>query len=144
MLLELMAELQQLHPVAVQLAGQPRRRDALGDAAEDQDQGRGTTAGLLEGRAGEGVEHPPAVAASVVDDRLAMAAMDAESISAASGAGDAVGVEGLNEAGIAGVLIHEFGQREVHRRCLSVCLVTYRDYTAAREGLLGPTTKSGS
>ena len=101
-LLELVAQLQQLHPVAAQLAGHPRRRGPLGDAAEDQDQGRGAPAGLLQGRAGEGVEDPPAVAAAVVEDRLAMAAMDAESVAAASGAGQAVGVEGLDQAGVAG------------------------------------------
>jgi len=74
----------------------------------------------VQGRAGEGVEDPPAVAAAVIEDRSAMRAMDPEPIAAASRAGQALGVEDHDEAGVAGILVHQAGQREVHRRPLSV------------------------
>jgi hypothetical protein len=114
MVLELVTQGQELYPVAAQLAGQPRRGGRLGDAAKDQHQGRGRPARLLQGGAGEGIEDPPAVAAAVVEDRGAMPAMDAESIAAASGASQSVGVEGHDQASVAGVLVHQPRQREVH------------------------------
>ena len=78
---------------------------------------RSTPFPRLQGGAGEGVEDPAAVAAAIVEDRLAMTAMDAEPVAAASWAAQVVGVEGLEEASVAGVLVHQFGDREVHRRC---------------------------
>jgi hypothetical protein len=98
MVLKLVSQLEELHPVAPQLASHPGRRGGLGDAAEDQDQGRGAPAGLLQGGAGEGIKDPAAVAAAIVDDRLAMPAVDAEPVATASGAGQPVGMDGLDQA----------------------------------------------
>ena len=82
----------------------------------------------MQGRAGEGVEDPPAVAAAVIEDRSAMRAMDPEPIAAASRAGQALGVEDHDEAGVAGILVHQAGQREVHRRPLSACVTSRGDH----------------
>jgi hypothetical protein len=107
---------QQLHPVAAQLTGQPRRRDPLGDAAEDQqDLGR-PPLHPVQDRAGEGVEDPAATAALVVEHRGAVAAVDTEAVAgAATGAGQTAGVEQVQELGVAGVLVEELDQGEVHR-----------------------------
>jgi hypothetical protein len=110
-----MPQAQQMHPVASQLAGQLRRRDALGDAAEDQDDLRRPPPHPLKGRAGPGVEDAAAVAALVLDHRGAVAAVDAEAIGGtASGAGQPAGVEHGEELGVAGALVHQVGEREVH------------------------------
>lgn len=57
-----------------------------------------------------------APAALVVEHRGAMAAVDAEALGgAAAGAGQAGGVEHGEELGVAGVLVHQLGEREIHR-----------------------------
>jgi hypothetical protein len=115
--LEPMPQAQQVGPVLAQLAGQPRRRDALGDAAEHQEDLRGAIVRLVERRRGEGVEDGPAGRAAIVEDRGAMASVDLQAIgSPAPGAGQAVGVEDADELAIAGVLVHQIGDREVHGR----------------------------
>ena len=102
-------------PVAAQLAGQLRRRHALGDAAEDQDDLRRPPLHPLEGGPGPGVEDAAAAAALVIDHRVAVAAVDAEAVGgAAAGAGQPAGVEHRDELGVAGVLVHQVGEREVH------------------------------
>ena len=75
--LELVAELSSSEPVAPQLAGQPRRADALGEAAEDQHQLHGPPLRPLQRRPGEGVEDPIACPAAEIEDRGAFAAVDA-------------------------------------------------------------------
>jgi hypothetical protein len=115
MLLEAVPQFQQVHPVAAQLTSQLRRRDALGDAAEDQDDLRGSPLHALEGRAGEGVEDAAATAALVVQDGVAMAAMHAEAAAgAAARAGQPAGVEHGDELLVAGVRIHQVDEGEVH------------------------------
>ena len=57
-LLEPVPQFQQVHAVAAQLAGQPRGRDALGDAAEDQDDLRRAALNPLEGGPGPGAGSP--------------------------------------------------------------------------------------
>jgi hypothetical protein len=114
-LLEPMPEVQQVHAVTAQLAGQLRRRDALGDAAKDQDDRRGAPLHPLEGRPGPGVEDAMAPAALVIEHRGAMAAVDAEPfLLAAAWASQTAGVEHGEELGVAGILIHQVGEREVH------------------------------
>jgi hypothetical protein len=108
-------QVQQVHAVTAQLAGQLRRRHALGDAAEDQDDLGRPPLHPLQGRPGPGVEDAAAVAALVIEDRVAMAAVDAEAVGgAAAGAGQAAGVEHGEELLVAGVLIHQVGEREIH------------------------------
>jgi hypothetical protein len=114
-LLEPMPQVQQVHPVAAQLAGELRRRHALGDAAEDQDDLGRPPLQTLEGRPGPGVEDAAAVAALVIHDGVAMAAVDPEAVGgAAARAGQAAGVEHGDELGVAGALVHQVGEREVH------------------------------
>lgn len=118
--LEAVPQLQQVLAVPLQLAGQPRRGLALGDPAEDQEDLGGPSVGLVEGRAGEGVEYPAAGATAVVEDRRAVPPVDLEVVAApAPRAGEALGMEGLNEFLIAGVLVQELDDREVHEllRC---------------------------
>jgi hypothetical protein len=113
--LEPMPQVQQVHAVAAQLAGQLRRRHALGDAAEDQDDLGRPPLHALQGGPGPGVEDASAAAALIVQDRGAMAAVDAQAVGgAAAGAGQAAGVEHGEELLVAGVLIHQVGEREIH------------------------------
>jgi hypothetical protein len=114
-LLEPMPQVQKVHPVAAQLARQLRRRHALGDAAEDQDDLGRPPLHPLQGRPGPGVEDAMAPAALVIEDRGAMAAVDAEAVGgAAARAGQSVGVEHGEELPVAGVLVHQVGEREIH------------------------------
>jgi hypothetical protein len=69
-------ELQQVLAVPVQLAGQPRGGLALRDPPEDQEDLGGPPMGLVEGGAGEGVEHPAAGVTAVVQHRGAVPPVD--------------------------------------------------------------------
>jgi hypothetical protein len=113
-LLEPVPQLQQVHPVTAQLPGQWPGGDALGDAAEDQDDRRRLAPHALEGGPGPGVKGAAAAPALVVEHRGAVAAVDAESLAlTAAGAGQAAGVEQVDEPGGAGVLVHEVVPGEV-------------------------------
>jgi hypothetical protein len=113
--LELVPEGQQVLAVAAELAGQLGRRGALTDATQDEDQLRRWAAGLLERGAGVGVEDRPAVAAAVVEDRVAVAVVGGQSIRLpTAGAAEPVGVEGLDQEPVAGVGVHQSGDRKVH------------------------------
>src|SRR3954451_12529340 len=106
---------QQLRPIAAQLAGQLGGGHALGEPAEDQDPLPGPPLGAVQGRPGEDVEDAAAMAAAEVEDRVAAAAVDGHAIrGVAARAGEAVGVQPADEAVIAGLLIHQVGDREVH------------------------------
>jgi hypothetical protein len=59
---------------------------------------------------GEGVEDPVAVAAAEVQDRWTAAAMDSHTVALVTArAGESVGVQPLDEYGVAGVLIQQLG-----------------------------------
>jgi hypothetical protein len=118
-LLEAVAEFEQLGAATAQLAGELSGGDALGDAAEDQDQLDRPPLGPPECRSGEGVEDATAGGAAIDEDRGAVAAMDLESVAfAAVRAGQAVGMEQDDEEFIAGGLVHQLVDREVHGRVL--------------------------
>ena len=109
------AQLQQVLAVAAQLAGQPRRGDALGEAAEDEHDLGGPAVRPLQLAAGEGVEDPAAGGAAVVQDRGAVATMDVQvGIGHAARAGQPFGMDQGDELAVAGVLVQEVGQGEVH------------------------------
>jgi hypothetical protein len=114
--LEAVPQLEQVLAIANQLAGHLGRRRRLDDAADDQEQlGRRPT-DALQGRAGEGVEHAAAATALVVQDRVPMAAVDAHAIAGtAAGAGQAFGMQQGEELLVAGPLVHQVDQGEVHR-----------------------------
>jgi hypothetical protein len=87
-LLEAMAELEQLRATAPQLAGELGGGDALGDAAEDQDQLDRPPPGPLEDGPGEGGTDAAAGGAAIGQDRGAVSAMDLQVVAvAAVGAG---------------------------------------------------------
>ena len=110
-----MPQPQQLRAVAAQLAGQLGGGHALGEPADDQDQLPGPPLDAVQGRPGEGVEDPLAVAAAEVQDRVAAAAVDDHAVrGVAARAGEAVGVQPADEPVVAGLLIHQIGDREVH------------------------------
>ena len=113
LLLEPVPRLKEVLPVPVQLAGQASSGCALGDPAEDQEDLRGAAVGLVEGGPGESVEDPAARAA-VVQDRVTGPAVDPKPVATlAARAGQAVGVEDLDDLPVAGVLVHELGDGEV-------------------------------
>jgi hypothetical protein len=108
-------QVQEFRAVAAQLAGQLSGGDALSEAADNQDQFAGTALDAVQGRAGQGVEDPMAVAAAEVQDRVAAPPVDDQAIaSMAAGAGQAVGKQPVDELGIARLFIHQIGDREVH------------------------------
>ena len=110
-----MAEAQQLRAIAPQLAGQPGRRHPLSEPTHDQDQLDGSPFGPAQGRPAEGIEDPPARLAAEVKDRGAVPAVHAQVIARpAPRAGQAAGMEPLDELGVAGVLVHQVGDGEVH------------------------------
>ena len=111
-----MPQLEQVLAADPQLACQLRGRDALGDAAKDQEDLRGAQMGPLPGCSREHIEHPPAPFAAVVDDRsVGTAAVDVEAVAgAAPGAGEALGMEQVEELLAAPLLVHQVDDREVH------------------------------
>jgi hypothetical protein len=112
-----MAEREQLRPAATQLAGELGGRDALGDAAEDQDQLDRPSPGPREDGPGEGGGDAAAGGTAIGQDRGPVAAMDLEvARGAAVGAGQAVGMEQADEEFMAGRLVHQVADREIHGR----------------------------
>lgn len=93
-LLEAVPQLQQVLAVAAQLAGHLGGGLALGDAAEDQEELGGAAMRPLQKGPGPGVEDATAVAALVVEDRLAVAVVNPQALAlTAGGAGQPLGVE---------------------------------------------------
>jgi hypothetical protein len=106
-----MTQRQQLLAVAAQLAGEPGGGDPLGEASEDQHQFDDRPLGALQSRTGEGVEDPTAGRAAIVEDRGAMAAMDAQAVAGpAAGASQTGGVKPGEQLGVAGVRVHQLGE----------------------------------
>jgi hypothetical protein len=139
--LEAVPQPEQVPAAAAQLAGQPGGRRALSDAADDQDQFAGAALGALQGRGGPGVKDAPAGAA-VIEDRLAVGAVDGQVAAAAVRAAQPLGVEGLDEEVVAGLLVKQVEQGEVHEQ-VSRRTGVQLSYpgTTARKGLttnLGP------
>jgi hypothetical protein len=63
----------------------------------------------------KGVEDAAAMPAAVVEHRRASAALDANPVAlAAAREGEPVGVQPLDQLGVAGVRVHQLGDREVH------------------------------
>ena len=109
-------QFQQVLAIATQFAGQLRRGYPLGEAAEDEHDLGGPAVRALEIGVGEGVEDTAAGGAAVVENRGAVAAMDTEMIIGfAFWAGQALWVKQGDEFVVAGVLVHEVDQGEVHR-----------------------------
>ena len=97
-----------------QLAGQLSGRRPLHHAPQDQDEVARGPLGALQGGAGPGVEHPAARHAAVVQDRLSMGPVDGQALAPAARADEARGMEGLDQEVVAGGLIQEVNQGEVH------------------------------
>ena len=113
--LEAMPQFEQPGAIAIQLASEFCGGHALGDASYDQEQFGGPPADAVERGAGEGVEDPAAMAAAIVEDRGAMSPVDVEVIlGAAAWAGEPSGVKPGEEFGIAGVVVHQVQDREIH------------------------------
>src|SRR4051794_32178468 len=92
--LEPVPQVQQLRAVALQLPGQLCGGDTLCEPADDQHEFGRPPLDPVEGRVGEGVEHPPAVAAPVVQDRGSAAAVDGHTVALMTAwAGEPVGVQ---------------------------------------------------
>jgi len=95
-----MPQFQQVRPAGPQFAGELGGGHPLSEPPQDEEDLGGGAAGPLPGRAGEEVEHPPAVLAPGVDDRGVLAAAgDVIPVApaAAAGAGQAAGVEQVQE-----------------------------------------------
>jgi hypothetical protein len=113
--LELVAELQEFEPIAPQLAGQPRRRRALGEAAEDQQQRDRPPLRALQRRAGEGIEDASTRPAAIVEDRGTVASVDGGRVGAMTArTGQALGMQPPDQLVVARLFVHQFGDRKVH------------------------------
>jgi hypothetical protein len=87
----------------------------LGEAAEDQDQFARPALDAAQRGVREDVEDAMAVAAAEVQDRVAAPTVNDEAIVAmAAGAGQAIGVQPVDELGIARLFIHQIDDREIH------------------------------
>jgi hypothetical protein len=129
-------------PVPIPFARQACSGRALGDAAEDQEDLRRAAVGLGDDGLGEGVEDPAARAA-VVQDRVTGLVVDPKPVATlAAGAGQAAGVEQIDECGVADVLIERVEQGEVHGRDLraSSCIPLghHRSEPSSRGGAPNP------
>src|SRR5262249_46490739 len=89
----------------------------------------------------EGVEDPMAVAAAEVQDRVAAPTVDDQAIGmTAAGAGQAVGMQPVDELGIARRFIHQVGDREVHGGLrMGAMWVESPDYPPPAPGCKRPT-----
>jgi hypothetical protein len=114
--LDLMPQAQQVLAADPHLAGELRRGDSLGDAAEDQENLDRAEVRPLPRCSREHIEHPSAPLAAVVDDgRVGVTAVDIESLAgAAAGAREPLGVEQVEELLAANLLVHQVKDREVH------------------------------
>jgi hypothetical protein len=112
-----MPQIQQLRAVALQLTGELGGGNSLGHPADDQDQFGGPPLDAVESCVREGVEHPFAVAATVVQYGGASAPVNDHTVALMTARADEpVGVQPLDELGVTGVLVHQVGDREVHGR----------------------------
>ena len=117
----------------------------MGDAAEDRDDRCGAEVRPLPGGAREHIEYTAAAFAAVIDDRgIGATAVDVEAIAGgAAGADQPLGVEQVQELLVAGALVHQVEDREIHGVVsLGESVVrSDRQETRKVDGLKGPTTK---
>jgi hypothetical protein len=115
-----MAEFEQLRTAAPQLPSELGGGDTLSEAAEDQDQFDRPSLGPLENGLGEGGPNAATGGTAIGQDRGAVAAMDLEVVGVATvGAGQAIGMEQADQEFIAGRLIHQVADREIHGHLVS-------------------------
>jgi hypothetical protein len=113
--LEAVSQFQQVLAIAAQFASHLGGGLPRGDAVEDQQPLARAAMGPLEDGPGPGVEHPAAVAALVLQDRLPVAAVDPQAVRLATrGAGQPRGMQQLDELAVAGILVHVVLQGEIH------------------------------
>jgi hypothetical protein len=114
--LDRMPQPEQMLAADPDLAGELRGGLCFGDAAEDQEDLRGAQVCPLPGGVSEHVEDAAAALAAVIDDRgIGTAAVDVEVVAGATaGAGEALGVEQIEEPLSATLLVHQVDDREVH------------------------------
>lgn len=114
--LDRMPQPEQVLAADADLAGELGGGLSLGDAAEDQEDLRGAQMGPLPGGVSVHVEDAAAGLAAVIDDRgIGTAAVDVEAVAGATaGAGEAFGVEQIEELLTAPLLVHQVDDREVH------------------------------
>jgi uncharacterized protein YunC (DUF1805 family) len=114
--LDLMPQPEHVLATDPDLAGELGRGYSLGDAAEDQEDLGGAEVGPLPRGVGVHVEDPAAALAAVIEDRrLGATAVDVEAVAGVTaGAGEAFGVEQIEELLAAPLLVHQVDDREVH------------------------------
>jgi hypothetical protein len=102
-------------PIAIQFPGHLRRGRPLRETPKDQEDLAGSGLAPVQDGPGPGVEDATAGAALVVQDGVAVAAMDPQVVWLSTPrAGQAVGMEQFEELLIAGRFIEEIQQREIH------------------------------
>ena len=114
--LDRMSQPEQMLAADPDLAGERRGGLCLGDATGDQEDLRGARVCPLPGGVGEHIEDAAAAFAAVIDDRgVGTSAVDVEALAGATaGAGEAFGMEQIEEPPAAPILVHQVDDREVH------------------------------
>ncbi len=131
--LEAMAEKGRLGAVALQFAGQLGRGHALGETSEDQDDLDHGSLGAFKGGPGQGVEDPLASSATVVEDRGAMAAVDAELVRVmTTRARRSVGMKPVEESLVTGVRVDESADGKIHDDLAGIRVKTFDEMTESQ------------
>jgi hypothetical protein len=110
---------QELLAVAVEFAGELGGWCALTDAAEDEHQLGRRAMGLLQRRAGVGIEDAAAVPTAVIEHGLMAMVVEGERVrSLAVGTVQTLGMKDVDQKLITRVGVHEIENWEVHPRAL--------------------------
>jgi hypothetical protein len=112
--LEPVPQIEQVRTRQRQFPRQSGRGHALGDAAQDQHNLRRPLGRAGEHGAREGVEHPTATPAAVVQHRRPMSAMHVRLVRPAARTPQTVGVEHSDQLIVARLLVHEPVKWEIH------------------------------
>jgi hypothetical protein len=112
--LEFVPQLKEVRTAALQLASQLRSRLPIGDSSEDQNKFGRSSAGLAENGTGEHVIDLTAVLATIVQHRFAIKPMDPGIGPSTTGTGESLGMKPSEKFFVAGILVHQVGDREQH------------------------------
>ena len=114
--LDLVPQSEQMLAADGEFAGELGGGRPLGEAAEDQEDLGGAQMGPLPGSVSEHVEDAAAALAAVIDHRgVGTSPVDVEALAGlTAGAGEALGVEQVEELLAATFLVHQVDDREVH------------------------------
>jgi hypothetical protein len=106
---------QKFHAIHLQFSGQLGGGNALSDAAQDQPDLRRGTPCLVQHGSCPGIENAVTVPALIIHNRSPMPPMDTQTVvDLATRTSQPVGVQQLDQLGVAGTVIHNIEKGEIH------------------------------